>query len=101
MRQVLLVVADTVLTLAQQNLAFRGHRNEALREDADDSDDDEYKNRGNFLALLGLQARNGCDIMASHLEKPKFRNATHCSKATQNEMIELGKVRIYYSPRIQ
>ncbi|KAJ8035671.1 Zinc finger MYM-type protein 1 [Holothuria leucospilota] len=65
-------VIITILFLARQGLAFRGHR------EGDDSD-----NRGNYLELLQLRARDNA------LLREGLNNQTYTSHVIQDEIISI------------
>ena len=76
-RQIILAVEF----LAKQGLAFRGHRDDRV-------DFSSYEiNRGNFVALLQLQAK-GNDPLQEHLLSSS-RQARYTSKTIQNDVIHM------------
>lgn len=81
-RDILLRILSTVKVLAEQNLAFRGHR-ESL-------DDDSSENPGNFLALLKYLG-NFDTVLRQHLHKAALNPKTpsYLSHDIQNEFINL------------
>ena len=78
-------IVRAILYLTKQGLALRGHR-ENLREES---------NPGNFLALMKVFSQTD-EILRSHLEKPRAKNATYLSSSSQNEIINvIGLVYIH------
>ena len=89
-RAILYPIIDLVVTMGQQNISFRGYR-----------DDSQYHppvgeysrsgNVGNFVELLNYKIRNcwadDCQLK-NHLTTC-HKNATHISKRTQNEFIQI------------
>lgn len=71
-------IVRAILYLTKQGLALRGHR-ENLRDEI---------NPGNFLALMKVFAQTD-EILQSHLEKPRAKNATYLSSSSQNEIINV------------
>ena len=81
-RERLKPIVDSIIYLGQNNIAFRGHR--------DDGKLDLEKSRGhegNFRELLKLLVKRGDIQLKKHLENCSSR-ATYISKTTQNEIIE-------------
>ncbi|XP_043288811.1 52 kDa repressor of the inhibitor of the protein kinase-like [Venturia canescens] len=82
-REILHRLLDITLFLAQQNLAFRGHREDVLS-----------KNRGNFLELVKLMAKYD-PVLKEHWLKLREsaggvkRVPSYLSKTIQNEFIAL------------
>ena len=67
----------------RQGIALRGRRDDSKHLEDMDS------NPGNFQALLKFRCDAASDAaLAEHLSKCA-RNATYCSKTTQNEIIEV------------
>ena len=64
-RKYLRMLIETVAFLAQQNIAFRGHF-----ESTDDVNESSDINRGNFLELLSLRAKDST-FLREKLEKMK------------------------------
>ena len=64
--------------LAKQGLAFRGHRERT----------ESTSNPGNFLSLLRVFSEDD-DVLRTHLQKPKVKNATYLSPSSQNDIIEV------------
>ena len=83
-RSYLLSIADLVLMCARQNIALRGHRNEAGC--VCENDVAPQENDGNFRALLRYRIRGGDNQLASFVKRTK-RNATYHSAEIQNELI--------------
>jgi hypothetical protein len=73
--QVLDRIVNVTVTLACNNIAFRGHRERNNKE----------LYRGNFLAVIYLLAKYG-PVLGQLLEKPKG-NTTYLSPTIQNEII--------------
>nr|XP_014351268.1 PREDICTED: uncharacterized protein LOC106705792 [Latimeria chalumnae] len=73
-RQILRLI-DAALFLAQQGLAFRGHREYSCGS----------QNEGNYLELLKLLAKYDA-LLAQHIKTPK-RNETYLSHQIQNDFI--------------
>ena len=69
----------------RQNIALRGHRDDAtdIERDVDD-----LENHGNFRALLNFRVDAGDNVLAEHLATAP-RNATYTSKTIQNQMINI------------
>lgn len=74
---VLTRIIDVCITLGGQNLSFRGHR----------EDDANFKNSGNFIAIIRLLAKYD-PILATLLEKPKG-SIKYLSHQIQNQIITL------------
>lgn len=82
-------IVEVVSFLAQQNLAFRGHRGEGI-SNLSESEDTVSENTGNFLATIRLMAKYDV-ILAEHLQrgKDKPKSVTYLSNRSQNEIIDL------------
>ena len=79
-RRILCAMAETVILAGCQNLALRGH--------CDDAQHYSSTNPGNFQALLNYRI-SGCDtVLAEHFQKAK-KNATYRSKTIQNKLVEI------------
>lgn len=74
-------IVKTVVLCGKQNIALRGHR--------DDATSDPDCNPGNFQALLHFRVDAGDEILGEHLNTAG-RNATYRSKTIQNEIIQLS-----------
>uniref|UniRef100_H3A3B1 DUF4371 domain-containing protein n=1 Tax=Latimeria chalumnae TaxID=7897 RepID=H3A3B1_LATCH len=74
-RQILRRLIDTALFLAQQGLAFRGHREYSCGS----------QNEGNYLELLKLLAKYDA-LLAQHIKTSKH-NETYLSQHIQNDCI--------------
>ena len=70
----------TVVLFGRQNIAFRGHREDA-KHIADKS-----INSGNFQALLEFRVDSGVEVLRQHFETAP-KNATYRWKTIQNEII--------------
>lgn len=75
-------VVETIILMGQQNIAFRGHRDDGPLNLENSS----VINEGNFRALLRLRVQSGDTILRDHLKNASAR-ATYISKTTQNEII--------------
>ena len=79
-REVLKSIIATVELCGRQGIALRRHRDDGKHhEDADN-------NPGNFQTLIEFWCDAGCTALADHFRKCA-RNATYCSKTTQNDTI--------------
>ncbi|KAL5248895.1 hypothetical protein ACHWQZ_G017922 [Mnemiopsis leidyi] len=87
-RKMLVPIVDTVVTLAKQNIAFRGDRCEAGCVNPEGLDP--VDNDGNFRAILRLRIRSGDQTLQKHCETSK-RNATMMSPDIQNEILKTVK----------
>lgn len=75
-------IVETVLLCGRQNIALRGHRDDAKYSNDPDT------NTGNFQALLQYRINAGDSELQHHIQNgPK--NATYVSKTTQNEIISI------------
>ena len=72
-RGFLAIIIETIIFLAKQGLAFRGH-----------DESPESLNRGNFLELINFQYNSE---LKTHLDQKK--TFTYTSKIVQNEIIEI------------
>lgn len=75
-------IVDAIITCGRQNLALRGHRDDAHYYIHDDK-----TNSGNFIEILKYGAR--CGDMVELLFKDCPSNQTYRSKTFQNELIEI------------
>ena len=82
-RVALVLIIDTLLTCARQNIALRGHRDDGP---VDSTGEEPMHNDGNFRALLRLRVRAGDTALKEHLVSCKH-NASLVSKTIQNELI--------------
>ena len=74
-RELLERILDIIFSLAKQNLAFRGHR-----------ENESAINKGNFLELISLLAKY--DVVLQHHVKDAKRNQKYYSPEIQNEFIK-------------
>ena len=72
-----------VLFCARQNIALRGHRDDACHLQSPEN------NSGNFQNLLNLMENCGDDVLKEHFKNVP-RNATYRSKTTQNNIIDIS-----------
>ena len=79
-RKKLIPIIKTVVLCGRQNMALRGHRDDA-KHIADTS-----INSGNFQALLNFRVDSGDTVLREHFETAP-KNATYRSKTIQNEII--------------
>ena len=75
-------IFKTVIFCGKQNIAFRGHR-----DDASARESKELCNTGNFQQLLDFRIESDDRILANHFQTAP-KNATYRSKTIQNEMID-------------
>ena len=73
-------IISAVEFCGHQGIALRGHRDDAKYPDNTDL------NPGNYQALLKFRCDAGDIALAEHLSKCA-KNATYCSKTTQNDII--------------
>ena len=75
-RQKLHLIFKTIVFCGRQNIALRGHRDDAtdIERDVDD-----LENHSNFRALLNFRVDAGDNVLAEHLATAP-RNATYTSK---------------------
>ena len=78
----MMAIADTLLFCGCQIVAIRGHREPDTR--LLDLTEPFFANSGNFLALLNLMARNGCDTLKQQFNV--FHGSTYQSPQIQNEL---------------
>ena len=78
-------IIDITLTMAKQNIALRGHRDDGP---IDANGEDPSFNDGNFRALVRLRTRGGDNVLQNHLKNAP-RNATYTSKTIQNEILDI------------
>ena len=83
-RQKLVPIFDAIIVCGRQELALRGHRDDAKYQAA--PGDYSMEKTGNFLELLNFRVRGGDNFLKEHLFKCS-KNATYISKTTQNELI--------------
>ena len=77
-RQKLASIVKTIVFCGRQNVALRGHR-----DNATDLETNTFQNYGNFLALLQFRVDAGDTILREHLAIGS-RNATYTSATIQN-----------------
>ena len=78
-RQILSSIVKAVLFCARQNIALRGHRDDACHLQCREN------NSGNFQNLLDLMENCGDDVLKEYFKNAP-RNATYRSKTTQNNI---------------
>jgi len=83
-RAFLVLIIDTILTCARQNIAFRGHRGEVGSVSA--CGVEPLINDGNFRALLRYRIRGGDTVLQKHAGTAA-RSAAYQSPDIQNELI--------------
>ena len=67
-RQKLSSIVKTIILCGRQNIALRGHRDNALDVERDvERDVDNTTNHGNFLALLNFRIDAGDTVLENHL----------------------------------
>ena len=82
-RKMIAPIIDICMTMAKQNIAFRGHRDDGpINYDGADSN----LNEGNFRAIMRLRLRGGDASLQHHL-KTAPKNAQYTSKTVQNEIL--------------
>ena len=84
-RQKLSSIFKTVVFCGRQNIALRGHRDNATDLERDVLD---VENHGNFRALLDFRVDAGDTILGEHLCTAP-RNATYTSSVIQNQVIDV------------
>lgn len=84
-RQKLTSIFKTIVLCGWQNIALRGHRNNATDVAKDSSD---TENHGNFRALLNFRVDAGDTVLGEHLDTAS-RNATYTSSIIQNQVINV------------
>lgn len=80
-RELLTPIVDTVLTMAREEIPFRGHRDDGRLTITDPMEAD-----GNFRALLRMRIRAG-DASLSELIETSRNNAQYTSKTVQNALL--------------
>ena len=75
-------IISSVEFCCYQGIALRGHRDDAKYLENTDL------NPGNYQALLKFRCDAGDTVIAEHLSKCA-KNATYCSKTTQNDIIDI------------
>ena len=82
-------IVEIISFMAKQNMAFRGHRGEAMCSLAK-PEETISENTGNFLAVVKLLAKYDV-VLAEHLQrdKDKPKGVTYLSNRIQNEIIDL------------
>ena len=76
-------IVDCIITCGRQNLALKGHRDDAHNY----RDEDDQANPGNFIEILKYGAR--CGNLMDVLFNNCASNQTYRSKTIQNELIEV------------
>ena len=84
-RQKLSSIFKTITLCGRQNIALRGHRDNATDLERDPSD---VENHGNFRALLDFRVDAGDALLGQHLTTAA-RNATYTSSIIQNQVIDV------------
>ena len=69
-------IIETLVFLGRQGVAFRGHR-----------ENDESMNKGNFLELLDLRAKDNPTISCFYHDRKKY--TTYTSHNIQNTLLEI------------
>ena len=80
-------IFETVLFCGRNNIALRGHRDNATDVEKD-TYTSENPSHGNFRALLQFRVQAGDTILADHIATAAH-NATYTSPGIQNEIIEV------------
>ncbi len=82
-----------LLNISVPNMLYSGRQCIALRRNSEKKIHMKG-NPGTFLALLKLLAKYD-EVLKSHLENPRLKNATYISPQSQNDMIDvIGKLMI-------
>ena len=76
-------IVKTIVFCGRQNIALRGHRDNATNLESDATE-----NHENFCALLHFRIEAGDTTLGDHLETAS-RNATYTSLITQNQLIQI------------
>ncbi len=85
-------ICETILLLAHQGLALRGHDDNEVLDPAYDYFKERPKRLGNFNALLSLKCLTGDERLKTHLSR-SHRKFKFVTAGCQNEIISLaGKV---------
>ena len=84
-RQKLASIFKTIAFCGRQNIALRGHRDNATDIERDPSD---TENHGNFQALLNFRVDAGDTVLGEHLATAS-RNATYTSSVIQNQVTDV------------
>ena len=82
-RKKLASIIKTIVLCGHQNIALRGHR-----DNATDLEEDNLHNHGNFWALLKFRVDSGDTVLQEHLTTSP-RNATYTSPKVQNQLINI------------
>ena len=77
------LIVDCIITCGRQNLALRGHRDDAHHY----LDEEDSTNPGNFIEILKYGAR--CSNLKDLLFDNCLSNQTYRSKTIQNEIINI------------
>ena len=80
-------IFETVLFCGRNNIALRGHRDNATDIEKD-TYTSENPSHGNFIAILQFRVQAGDTILADHIATAA-RNATYTSPGIQNQIIEV------------
>jgi hypothetical protein len=82
-------IIQTLLFLARQNIALRGHRDDGnLIDNMDSNQNSIVGNEGNFRELLKFRIESGDIELKRHFEISNS-NATYISKTSQNEILSV------------
>ena len=86
-REKLIPIVEAIILCGRQNIALRGHRDDATYID------DESVNCGNLQAILGYLVKFGNNVLFQEHIATVPQHATYRSKTTQNEIINIcGKM---------
>ena len=78
-------IFKTIVLCGRQNIALRGHCDDATDIEEDFAD---VENHGNFRALLDFRVDAGDTLLGQHLTAAD-RNATYPSSVIQNQVIDV------------
>ena len=84
-RQKLTSIFKTIVLCERQNIALRGHHDNATDMEKGPSD---TENHGNFRTLLDFRVDAGDAVLGEHLTTAA-RNATYTSSVIQNQVIDV------------
>ena len=84
-RQKLASIFKTIAFCGRQNIALRGHHDNATDIERDPSDTENHRN---FQALLNFRVDAGDTVLGEHLATAS-RNATYTSSVIQNQVIDV------------
>ncbi|XP_025191589.1 uncharacterized protein LOC112591873 [Melanaphis sacchari] len=91
-RERLRPIIETLIFCGQQNIPIRGHGDDGMLIDIDESVSSPTSNEGNFRELLRYRIRSGDVNLKKHLENTSSR-ATYIGKNIQNELLDsIGSV---------